>query len=116
MARKIVPATARQVREFFAENSHMLPEGVTIGERGRLHPEVVDTFNRESGMRYDVGNRPTVTVPVPTKDAIGRNRTKMVSVDYQQARKLAGKHAGKRGYLSEVALSEAGKRLAKTLG
>lgn len=115
MARKIVPATARQVREFFAENTDLLPEGVTIGERGRLRPEAVEVFNARSGMTYEVGNRPQVTVPVPTQDKIGRNRTKMVSVDYQHARKLAGKHAGKRGYLSEAALSEAGKRLAKSL-
>jgi hypothetical protein len=52
-------------------------------------------------------------IPVPAQDRIGRNITKKVVVPMSEARKLAGKHAGKRGFLSEQALTVAGERYAK---
>lgn len=50
-------ASASEVREFFAAKPDALPDGVTLGKRGRLHPDAVKAFNRakRGKVKYEVG-------------------------------------------------------------
>lgn len=118
MGKNIRHAVAKDVRAFFAENPNLIPEGAEVsvrqGSRGRIAPAAVKVFNKHNRSRpYAEGNRPLIVIPVPAQDSMGRNITKKVNVPVSEARKLAGDHAGKRGFLSEQALSVAGERYAK---
>lgn len=119
MARKSVPATAREVRSFFRENPTLVPAGAekSLSEtaRGRIKPEAVKVFNAKSGMKYTEGNRREVTLTVPTTDRRGRARTRTVRVPDFGARLLAGDLAGKRGRLSAKALAAAGEAYAESV-
>lgn len=42
-------ASPREVRAFLLENSDRLPEGVTVGSRGRLSKEAKAFFTQETG-------------------------------------------------------------------
>lgn len=100
--RKNVPASV--VRTWAAE------QGIEVGSRGRLHPDVVKAFHKANkSKRYEpkVAEAPTVTVKVKTKDKNGRNRSKDVTVTTAEARKILGHEKGKRGRFSKAALAEA---------
>lgn len=106
-------ATAAQVRAWFAENEVALPEGVTVTQRGRLHPALVETFNAQSGMTYQEGNRPTVTLPYVKVSKAGAHLKRTVDVPRPLARELAGALAPVRGRLSREAKVFAGARYAE---
>lgn len=42
-------ATPREVRAFLLENSARLPEGVTVGQRGRLSKEAKAFYSAQTG-------------------------------------------------------------------
>jgi hypothetical protein len=119
MAKRKALATAKDVRGFFKENPALIPAGAekSLGEtaRGRIKPEAVKVFNKESGMEYREGNRPQVTLTVPLTDKRGRAYTRTVEVPDFAARLLAGDVAGKRGRLSAEALRLAGEAYAESL-
>jgi hypothetical protein len=43
------PATAREARAYLLENSENLPEGVVVGQRGRLSQAARDFFTEQTG-------------------------------------------------------------------
>jgi len=42
-------ASPREVRAYLLENSERLPEGVSVGQRGRLSQQAKDFFTAETG-------------------------------------------------------------------
>lgn len=117
---KTIPATAKQVREFFKVHTDLIPEGdASLGAtaRGRLSPAAREVFNEKSGQTYAEGNRSevTVTLVVPRVDAKGRKRNLKVAVPVSGARALAGDVAGKAGRLSAKALEAAAEAYAESL-
>jgi|KBSSwiStaDraftv2_1062776.scaffolds.fasta_scaffold05351_6 hypothetical protein len=42
-------ASPREVRAYLQENSERLPEGVSVGQRGRLSQQAKDFFTAETG-------------------------------------------------------------------
>jgi hypothetical protein len=121
-----VPATAKDVRSFYADPANAdrlanLSEAaqrtvvVTDGKapRGRIHPEAREDFNsdRKPSQQYNEGAPKTVTLTYKHTQPSGRKVNKKVAVSEVEARTLAGEVAGKRGPLSKAALVAAGEAL-----
>lgn len=47
--KNVEPATAREAREYLLENQDSLPEGVTVGTRGRLSAAAKAHFTEATG-------------------------------------------------------------------
>lgn len=101
MARKNVSAST--VRNWAKDN------GVEVGTRGRIHPNVISAFHKANkNMRYEVASdaeKRTVTVPVKVLDSLGRVQTKRVTVTTSEARDLLGHEKGRRGRFNRADLS-----------
>lgn len=99
MATKQVPAAT--VREWARSN------GMTVGTRGRLDPDVVKAFSKANkGKKYTpkVAEGATITVRVPFTDAKGRSNSKPVTLSTAEARALLGHPKGRRGRFDRNAL------------
>jgi len=95
-ATKATPAA--DVRAYFAERPDALPEGVTIGQRGRLHPDVVAVFNQRHPKRsYILGAKAERTIPVKVtlQNKKGQDYTKTVNVPVSEVRAEAGTARGR---------------------
>lgn len=117
------------VREWAKENLSSIPEAghfsvmgrskedrTLLGDgsrvRGRLHPSVVEAFNKahsKSRKVYaeKVAETPTVTFQVAALDKRGRTYKKSVTITTGEARVLLGHEKGKKGRLSKDALAAA---------
>lgn len=111
---KVVPATSKQVREWFAAHPNKVPKGaevsVQVSCKGRLAQSAIEAFNKAAkshGMQYVEGNRKTV--PVTFKARNHRMVTRHLPV--AEIRALAGKPES-RGPLGKAALVAAGEALA----
>ena len=94
------PATANDVRNFFAQNPDMIPVGhekiIGVGTRGRISVEVADAFRLASGSKreYVEGFKRTPTVKVGRKSVEARTvRAALIA---------AGHEIGKRGTLTDA--------------
>jgi len=97
---KVIPATSKDVRKFFAENPKMVPTGaeksVQVSCRGRIKPTAVEVYNKHNKARpYSEGNEATM----PLSYKAGNHRMVTVHLPKSQVRAMAGK-TGSRGPLS----------------
>lgn len=101
MGSKVIPATSKQVREFFAAHPKQIPAGaeksVQVSCKGRIKPTAIEVFNKVSGMRYDEGSEPTMPLTYKAKN----HRMVTVHLPKSEVRALAGKAPGTRGPLSK---------------
>lgn len=112
MNKVIAPATAADVRAWFAAHPEHVPaeaaHTVDKSAKGRIHPVAREVFNEHSGQTYNEGTPKTVPLVFHKIDKIGRRQPRTAMVPIAEVRTLAGKHAGARGRLSEAAMSAAG--------
>lgn len=112
MKNTLAPATAADVRAWFAKNPKSVPAAaahtVDVSAKGRIHPEAREVFNQKSGRTYEEGTPKTVLVEFHKIDSLGRRQPRKAHLPISEARTLAGPFAGERGRLSEKALAFAG--------
>lgn len=103
------PATAKDVRAWFAEFPALVPTEAeqSIAGRGRLHPSAVEVYNEASGREYIEGTAKHVPLEHFKISKSGARLRRVAMVPEKQVRTLAGPHAGKRGRLSAAAMSHA---------
>lgn len=114
------PVTAADVRKAM-RSDESLRAGLsddalhTIADkaRGRLHPNVIEAFNkgRKPSERYNERAQRTVAITYKHTTASG-SRNKTVYVPETEARKVAGEVAGQRGPLSKAAKAKVAEALA----
>lgn len=99
---RTVPATSKDVRNWFAQNPSKVPTGaeksVQVSCKGRIKPTAIALYNKENsdGKRYVEGS--PLTMPLSYK--AGNHRMVTVHVSREQVRTMAGK-SGTRGPLSK---------------
>jgi len=101
MAQKIVPATSKHVRNWFAQHPTQIPEGaeksVQVSCKGRIKPTAVAVYNKHNKTQpYTEGNEATMPLTYKAKN----HRMVTVHLPKSQVRSLAGK-TGSRGPLSK---------------
>lgn len=100
--RKTVPATSKDVREWFAKNPKRIPEGahksVQVSCKGRIKPNAITLYNKENGegKRYVEGAALTMPLSYKAKN----HRMVTVHLPRTEVRALAGKTTS-RGPLSQ---------------
>lgn len=95
----VATAPASAVRAWAAE------QGIEVGKRGRLAPEVVKAYNAKHGLKYKEAQH-VETVEVTAKPEKGRKITRKVNVAMVREAALdAGVPVGKRGRISEQVLT-----------
>lgn len=106
MGHKVIPATSKDVRNWFAQNPKKVPAGaeksVQVSCKGRIKPTAIETFNKAAkshGMSYAEGNEKTIVLSYKAKN----HRMVEAHLPKSQVRALAGK-AGSRGPLSKADL------------
>lgn len=111
------PATAKDVRNWFAKNPKHVPaeaaHTVDVSAKGRIHPAAREVFNEKSGRTYEEGTPKTVQVEFHKIDSIGRRQPRKAFLPISEARALAGPFAGERGNLSQKALAFAGEQFTQ---
>lgn len=101
---KVIPATSKDVRRWFAENPDQVPAGaeksVQTSCKGRISTGAVEVFNKahKGTMKYDETSKVRKVTPLTYKAKNHREVT--VVLPTPQVRALAGK-AGTRGPLSK---------------
>lgn len=102
---KVIPATSKDVRAYFARKPKSIPAGaeksVQVNQRGRIKPSAVEVFNADKshGMHYVEGNEPHMELPW----VAGNHRKCVALLPKSEVRALAGK-SGSRGPLSQADL------------
>lgn len=95
----VATAPASAVRAWAAE------QGIEVGKRGRLAPQVVKAYNASHGLKYREAQH-VETVEVTAKPEKGRKITRRVNVAMvRDAARDAGVPVGKRGRISEQVLT-----------
>lgn len=104
------PATATDVRAWFAENPEKVPAEAahTVGTaaKGRIHPAARAVFNAESGMTYTEGTKAHEPLTFHKIDTRGRKQPRKVMLPKSQIRALCGK-GSVRGPLSAADMAKA---------
>lgn len=115
MAKQVRKALGSDVRAYFQANPERIPEGKTIGKRGRFAPEVQKRFNEDNkgSMRYTEGNVKTIPlkVRVESKKTPGNFRNEVRDFPVDVVRAAAGLD-GRRGPLPKTALVTAAENLS----
>ena len=112
---KVIPATSKDVRKFFAQNPKMVPAGaeksVQVSCKGRIKPEAIKVYNKHNKSQpYTEGNEPTMPLTYKAKN----HRDVTVHLPKSHVRSLAGK-TGTRGPLSQADLDFAAEMYLATL-
>lgn len=102
---KVIPATSKDVRTFFASHPTLVPSGaeksVQVSCKGRIKPTAIKVYNKHNKTQpYSEGNRPTM----PLTYKAGNHRMVTEHLPVPEVRAWAGK-AGTRGPLSEDDIS-----------
>lgn len=101
--RKVVPASAKDIRQAFADGKFTVSEKAAVsltgsgplGPRGRLHPEVIEAA-AAAGLEYVPGSGvKTITLPVTKTSAKGAVLKRPVDVSLKEFRRLSGTTAGR---------------------
>lgn len=107
------PATAKDVRAFFAEFPTLVPEAaahtVDRSAKGRIHPQAREVFNECSGRTYSEGTPRTVALPHFKISKTGARLKRTSHVPVSEVRALVGK-GNIRGPLSKAELSLASEK------
>lgn len=100
---KTVPATSKDVREYFARNPKKVPAGaevsVQVSCKGRISQKAIEVFNKDAkshGMKYSEGNPKHMPLIYKARN----HRMVTVHLPRAEVRAMAGKD-GKRGPLTK---------------
>jgi hypothetical protein len=111
---KIIPASANEVRQFFADNPKHVPAGdKTVGKkpgehRGKLSVPAREVFEKQTGKTYVSGTRnDLVALTFSYTQPSGRKATKTESLTVAEVRALAGEAAKAKGRLTDEAMEAA---------
>lgn len=111
---KVIPATSKQVRQWFDKHPKQVPAGAEVSVRvsckGRIKPTAIEVYNKHNKTQpYTEGSEATMPLTYKAKN----HREVTVHLPKSQVRALAGK-TGSRGPLSAADLDFAAEMFVAT--